>query len=141
MKETIAEEKQLEIVFEEIVEDNTLISIVREKGKNEKVRITWIEKQQRKNVMCNYEIPFITIGKTENYETGITTLYGYNSIIEYNGLGLARHNESINGQLDSTDLVEIIDFKNHKIHSSIDSCAKLYQELFKKKTKQKNKLK
>ena len=83
MKNNIAEEKKLEIVFEEIVEDNTMISAIRETDGTEKLRITWIEKQKRENIMRNYELPFKTLAKTEDKITGITTLYGYNNKLPY----------------------------------------------------------
>lgn len=140
MKDKIAEEKKLEIVFEEIVEDNTMISAIRETDGTEKLRITWIEKQKRENIMRNYELPFKTLAKTEDKATGITTLYGYNnSIIEYNGLGLIWYSVPKNGQENSIELIEAFDFENHKTHSSSDSGIRLYQDLFQKNPIQKNK--
>lgn len=142
MKENIAEEKKLEIVFEEIVEDNTMVSAIREKDGTEKLRIIWIEKQKRENIMRNYELPFKTLAKTENKATGITTLYGYNnSIIEYNGLGLIWYHTPINGQESSIELVEAFDFENHKAYNPSDYGIKLYQNLFHKNPIQKSKKK
>lgn len=138
MKNNIAEEKKLEIVFEEIVEDNTMISAIRETDGTEKLRITWIEKQKRENIMRNYELPFKTLAKTEDKITGITTLYGYNnSIIEYNGLGLVWYNISSTSQENSIELIDSFDFEDHKTYSSSDSGIKLYQNLFQKKPIQK----
>ena len=101
MKSSIALERELEIVSSDLIADNTLIQVIKDK-EIEKVRVLWIEQRDKENVVCDYEFgPFKVIAQTYDEENDTVVLYSNdNQIIEYNdkifGVQFHPENESIN---------------------------------------------